>query len=77
MGEVGCKIRNQNAIHFITFATVEWVDFFTRRKYKELILESLRYCQKAIKLNFYFLGIQLLSNNSIDNNFIKGLPKAQ
>jgi hypothetical protein len=26
MSEGGYKIRNQAAIHFITFATVEWVD---------------------------------------------------
>ena len=40
------KIRNQEALHFISFATVEWVDVFTRPVYKEVIVESLKYCQQ-------------------------------
>jgi putative transposase len=39
------KIRNQEALHFISFATVEWIDVFTRPIYKEVILDSLKYCQ--------------------------------
>jgi hypothetical protein len=40
------KIRNQETLHFISFATVEWIDVFTRPIYKEVIVESLRYCQQ-------------------------------
>ncbi len=32
--------------HFITIATVGWVDLFIRSEYKEIVLESLKYCQK-------------------------------
>jgi REP element-mobilizing transposase RayT len=42
----GYKIRNKEGIHFITFAVVEWVDVFTRREYRDIVLESLRYCQE-------------------------------
>lgn len=45
MGEGGYKIRNQAAIHFITFAVVEWVDVFTRMDYRDIVLESIRFCQ--------------------------------
>ncbi len=45
MGEGGYKIRNQAAIHFITFAVVEWVDVFTRKDYRDIVLESIRFCQ--------------------------------
>jgi putative transposase len=41
----GFKIRNQAAIHFITFAVVEWVDVFTRKDYRDIVLESIKYCQ--------------------------------
>lgn len=41
----GYKIRNQAAIHFITFAVVEWVDVFTRKDYRDIVLESIRFCQ--------------------------------
>jgi putative transposase len=40
------KMDNQNGIYFLTMTTVEWVDVFTRVKYKELLLDSLRYCIK-------------------------------
>jgi len=45
MGEDGYKIRNQAAIHFIPFAVVEWVDVFTRKDYRDIVLESIRFCQ--------------------------------
>ena len=46
MSDGGYKIRNQAAIHFITFAVVEWVDVFTRKDYRDIILNSIRFCQK-------------------------------
>jgi REP element-mobilizing transposase RayT len=45
MIEGGYKIRNQAAIHFITFAVVEWVDVFTRKEYRDIVLESIKHCQ--------------------------------
>ena len=41
----GYKIRDQSAIHFITFAVVGWVDVFTRKPYRDIVLDSVRYCQ--------------------------------
>jgi REP element-mobilizing transposase RayT len=46
MSQGGYKIRNQAAIHFITFAVVEWVDVFTRKRYRDIVLDSIRFCQK-------------------------------
>ncbi len=42
----GYQIRDQYAIHFITFAVVEWVDVFTRQEYAKIVIDSLRFCQK-------------------------------
>ena len=42
----GYKIRDQQAIHFITFAVVEWVDVFTRKAYRDILIDSLRHCQQ-------------------------------
>ena len=53
MGIGGYKIRNPNEIHFITFAVVEWVDVFTRSCYSDLVVESLRFCQKHKGLKIY------------------------
>lgn len=42
----GYKIRNKQEIHFITFAVVEWVDVFTRKQYRDIVIDSLRHCQQ-------------------------------
>ncbi len=40
------KFRNQSKLYFVSFATVYWIDIFTRRIYKDILVDSLRYCQK-------------------------------
>ncbi|TCO18260.1 hypothetical protein EV200_11266, partial [Pedobacter psychrotolerans] len=30
--------------HFITLAVVNWIDVFSRECYKEIIVESLKFC---------------------------------
>jgi putative transposase len=38
------KFRDQSANYFVTFATINWVDVFTRRLYKDIMVDSLNYC---------------------------------
>jgi len=38
------KFLNPSGIYFISFALVDWIDVFTRNKYKDIVVESLRYC---------------------------------
>jgi REP element-mobilizing transposase RayT len=40
------QIKNQSAAYFLTFQVVGWADVFTRKMYKDIILESFSYCQK-------------------------------
>jgi len=40
----GYKIVNQDGLHFITCTVVGWVDVFTRKIYRDIIIESLAYC---------------------------------
>jgi len=42
----GYKIRHQSAPHFLTFSVVDWVDIFTRQLYRDLIVDSLKFCQE-------------------------------
>lgn len=46
MSDRGYSIKDQLAIHFISFAVVQWIDVFTRKEYAEIIVESLKFCQK-------------------------------
>jgi putative transposase len=50
-------IRDQQALYFLTFTVVEWLDVFTRPLYKDIVINSLRYCQqhKGLELFAYCL----------------------
>jgi REP element-mobilizing transposase RayT len=39
------KIHDQHKPHFLTLTTVGWIDVFSRAIYRDIILESLRFCQ--------------------------------
>jgi REP element-mobilizing transposase RayT len=39
-------IKNQHAPHFITCTVHQWVDVFTRAEYVNILLGSIRHCQK-------------------------------
>lgn len=45
--------RILDELYFITITVVDWVDIFTRPKYKHIILDSLTYCQKQKGLKIY------------------------
>lgn len=47
------RIYNQQGVHFISFAVVGWIDVFTRRDYKDIVVDSLIYCQKEKGLELY------------------------
>lgn len=47
------KVRDQERPYFITFATLEWVDVFTRAQYKDIIVESLKHCQQQKGMVLY------------------------
>ena len=40
------KFYNEDGIYFITPTIVSWIDLFTRKAYSEIVLDSLKYCQK-------------------------------
>jgi REP element-mobilizing transposase RayT len=40
------KIYNQNEAYFLTFTTVGWIDIFTRKVYKDIVINSFKYCRE-------------------------------
>lgn len=42
----GYRIGDQHALHFLTFTIVDWIDVFTRCVYRDIVLDSFRYCQE-------------------------------
>lgn len=55
------KIQNKEGIYFITFATVGWVDVFTRLVYRQILIDSIKFCQKEKNLVVY--GWCIMSNH--------------
>lgn len=47
------KFNNPKAPYFVSFSVVEWLDVFTRNEYKEILLDSLTYCQKEKGMEIY------------------------
>jgi REP element-mobilizing transposase RayT len=48
---------NSNGVYFVTFTVVEWVDIFTRSRYADIVLNSLKYCieAKGLQLHAYVI----------------------
>ena len=46
-------IKNQEGQYFITCTVNQWIDVFTRDLYREIVLDSIRYCQQNKGLEVY------------------------
>jgi REP element-mobilizing transposase RayT len=57
----GHQIKNQYTLHYLTLTVVGWVDVFTRDAYRQVIIESLEYCQKHKGL--HLCSFVLMSNH--------------
>jgi len=55
------KIRDQDKLHFVTFTVINWIDVFIRNEYKEVFLDSVRYCQKNKGLEVF--GWVIMTNH--------------
>ena len=40
------KFHNLDGLYFVSFATVNWLDVFTRNQYKDILIDSLSFCQR-------------------------------
>ena len=47
------KIKDPDGVYFITVTVIGWVDLFTRKEYRDILLGSLRYCQNKKGLVLY------------------------
>jgi putative transposase len=58
----GYKIRNQSGTHFLTFTIVGWMDIFTRQCYRDIIIDSFKFCKKNKDLR---IGAYVIMSNHI------------
>jgi REP element-mobilizing transposase RayT len=57
----GYQIKDQYAAHYLTFQVVEWADIFTRKIYRDIIMDSFKYCCKNKGLEIY--AFVIMSNH--------------
>jgi putative transposase len=53
----GYVVRDQQAIYYMTFTVVGWIDIFSRQRYRDIVIESFKYCQqhKGLHLHAYVI----------------------
>lgn len=49
--DIAKKVTDE--LYFVTSTVVDWVDIFTRPKYKHIVVDSLAYCQEHKGLKIY------------------------
>ena len=61
MEENGYKINDQTKAHFITATVIDWVDVFSRKKYRDIVIDSLNFCIHNKGMILY--GFVIMSNH--------------
>ncbi len=67
----GYQIKEQDQAYYLTLRVVNWVDIFSRKVYRDIIIENLAYCQrnKGLEIFAYVImsnHIHLLVRSSRD-----------
>jgi putative transposase len=72
MSRKGYIIRDQQAIYYLTSTIVGWIDIFSRKAYRDIVIDSFKYCiqHKGLHLHAYVI----MSNHvhlivSVDEGF--------
>lgn len=47
------KFHNKSGLYFVSFATVNWIDVFTRQIYFDVLADSVSYCRKEKDMELY------------------------
>ena len=57
----GYQIQDQERPYYLTLQVVEWVDIFTRKAYRDIIVDSLNFCIAHKQFEVY--GYVIMSNH--------------
>lgn len=57
----GYQIKEQTAPYYLTLQIVDWIDVFTRQIYRDIAIDSFRYCQQNKGLQIF--GYVIMSNH--------------
>jgi REP element-mobilizing transposase RayT len=57
----GYQIYDQYKTHYLTCTVVDWVDVFSRKGYRDIVLDSLQFCVREKELILY--GYVIMTNH--------------
>jgi REP element-mobilizing transposase RayT len=57
----GYQISEQDELHYVTFQIVRWMDLFTRQVYRDIVIDSLHFCQQHKGFEIY--AFVIMSNH--------------
>lgn len=57
----GYQIKNQEGCHYLTLQVIDWIDVFSRKIYRDILIENLRYCQDNKGLEIF--AFVIMSNH--------------
>jgi REP element-mobilizing transposase RayT len=57
----GYQIKDQRALYYLTIQVVDWIDVFTRQTYRDIVIDSLEFCQQNKGLQIF--GYVIMSNH--------------
>ncbi|MEM7109550.1 MAG: hypothetical protein AAF519_15095 [Bacteroidota bacterium] len=40
------QIQDQGGLYFLTFQVVGWTDIFSRQTYRDMVIDSFKYCRE-------------------------------
>ena len=68
----GYQIKEQDKLYYLTLQVVYWIDIFTRKRYRDIIIDSLKYSQadKGLEIFAYVImsnHIHLIARSNTDN----------
>ncbi|HEY2582234.1 MAG TPA: transposase [Mucilaginibacter sp.] len=72
MSRKGYIVHDQQAIYYMTFTVVGWIDIFSRQAYRDIVIDSFKYCRahKGLHLHAYVImsnHVHLIA--SVDEGF--------
>lgn len=53
----GFVIRDQYKMHFVTFTIVDWVDVFSRKVYRDIFIDSLKFCRENKEMELFAYAV--------------------
>jgi REP element-mobilizing transposase RayT len=57
----GFAIRDQHAPHFLTFTVCGWIDLFSRKIYRDIVVDAFKYAQQQNQLVIH--GYVIMTNH--------------